>query len=112
MNKLYCLVQSLLPENTLSVAERESLIMRCTHFIKVEITLIPIYFRLPIQVLIQLFFLYCFINSGCKGFNKLPNEQLKSLIKHWENLWHPGYQLLRLLRSLIYLCYFDTISLR
>jgi len=80
---------------------------KCYYFVKTEFSLMPLFYRIPIYILIQLFFFYCFIVSGCSSFNSLTQAKQKKLVTRWEKLWHPGYILFRLIRNLVYLCYFS-----
>jgi len=84
----------------------------CCMFIKKEINLMPIFYKIPIHILIQLFFIYSFLFSGFSRFSRLKKLEQKELITFWESIWNPGHTLLRLLRNLVCLYYFDHTRIK
>lgn len=84
--------------------------LNCYHFVKFEISLMPIFYKFPVYILICLFFMYAFLINWGRNFSKLSYEKQKKTIHRWEDLWPPGFTLCRLLRSLIYLYCFQKRS--
>jgi hypothetical protein len=104
--KLFFLIRSLSP--TVSDDTRSKIFyVHCYAFIKKELSLMPIFLKIPVYILIKLFFSYAFIVSKCSLFEKLNKIQQEKLIIQWENLWGPGHTVFRLLRSLVCLYYFE-----
>ena len=97
--------------HSISPSVNEKLTFGCTEFVQRELSIMPVFYKIPVYLLIYIFFAYAFMTNYFRFFSGLSQKNQSSILFRWENSGIMGFTLCRLLRNLIFLYYFDRCDL-